>query len=197
MRRRIEAARGGERRALEELLGAYRGYLRVLAAGSIDRGLRSKVDASDVVQEALLKAHRSFSTFRGTLEPELVAWLRKILVRSLIDVQRRYALNAGRRLERERSLDRVNDQSSRSLAGLLRLAGPSPSGAARQKETSVLLAEALGELDPDGREVILLRSLQELEWSEVAERMGRSPDAVRMLWNRALVRLGRLLQGRL
>ncbi len=192
--RRIEAARGGATEDVSGLLESYRNYLRVLATASIDHDLRSKFDPSDLVQETLLKAHQHFEDFRGKAEPQLVAWLRKILARSLIDLQRRYALNAGRRLGRERSLDQILDRSSEALAGLLRGRESSPSARAQQRDMSVLLADALGELEPEDRDVIVLRNIRQLEWAVIGEGMGRGPDAARMLWKRALVRLGRLLE---
>ena len=48
---------------------------------------------------------------------------------------------------------------------------------------------ALERLPPDYREVITLRNLQGLSLVEVAGRMGRSHEAVRQLWCRAVRRL--------
>jgi RNA polymerase sigma factor (sigma-70 family) len=67
-------------------------------------------------------------------------------------------------------------------------------GAVR-REQSVLLAEALDNLPPDYREVIILRNLQGLSFPEVAQRMSRSVDSVTKLWARALVQLRRHLGG--
>lgn len=75
--------------------------------------------------------------------------------------------------------------------------GPSPSEGAQDHERSALLADALAELEPDEREVLVLRGLQELGWSEVGQRMGRTPDSARMLWPQALLRLGDLLKERI
>ena len=75
----IAAARGGDATTLGRLLEVYRNYLRLLARLELDRRLRGKLDASDVVQEAFLDAHRYFPAFRGTAEAKFVAWLREIL----------------------------------------------------------------------------------------------------------------------
>jgi RNA polymerase sigma-70 factor (ECF subfamily) len=64
-----------------------------------------------------------------------------------------------------------------------------PSELAIRREQSVVLADALARLPDDYREVIVLRHLERIEFSEVAARMGRSSGAVRMLWARALERL--------
>jgi RNA polymerase sigma-70 factor (ECF subfamily) len=62
---------------------------------------------------------------------------------------------------------------------------------------SVVLADVLADLSADSREVIILRSIEERDWNEVASKMGRSPGAVRLLWARALKRLRPLIESRL
>ena len=64
--------------ALDRLLESYRNYLRLLARTGIDASLRGKADASDLVQETLIKAHQHFEQFQGQTEAELIAWLRRI-----------------------------------------------------------------------------------------------------------------------
>jgi RNA polymerase sigma-70 factor (ECF subfamily) len=115
--------------------------------------------------------------------------MRAILARLLTDLHRRFR-GPERQVGRERSLEDIVDRSSLVLEGLLANRQDSPSSRARKREQSVLLADALARLGPDDREVITLRNLLELEWEEVARRMGRSADAVRMLWTRAVRRLG-------
>lgn len=192
----IRLAREGQEDALGTLLSTYRNYLRVLAATCIDRNVRSKADPSDVVQEALLKAHGHFHEFRGTTEQEWIAWVRRILVNTIAELHRRFSL-AGRRVSRERPLEAAMERSSVMLRNLVPAPGSSPSQHAQREELGVVLADALSELEPDDREVVILRSLQELEWGEIAERMQRSRGAVRMLWSRALQRMGPLLKGRM
>jgi RNA polymerase sigma-70 factor (ECF subfamily) len=189
---RIRLAREGQAEALESLLTGYRSYLRLLASTCVGPDLQCKADASDVVQETLLKAHSNFHQFRGTTEGEWIAWVRSILARNIADLHRRYGY-AGRDVHREQSLDANLGRSSLALRNLVPARGPSPSGEAEVREAGVLLADALDAMEPDAREVIVLRSIQELPWAEVAERMGRQPDAVRQLWTRALKRLGAAL----
>ena len=70
----------------------------------------------------------------------------------------------------------------------------SPSEQAARREQADLVAAALARLPGDYRRVIALRNLEHLPFDEVAERMGRSAGAVRMLWVRALERLNRELE---
>src|SRR3954449_1800714 len=76
--------------ARDRLLESYRNYLRLVARAGVDPSLRGKADPSDLVQETLMKAHQHFDQFQGRTEPELAAWLRQILSRSLADLARRY-----------------------------------------------------------------------------------------------------------
>ena len=193
----IRRARKREAGAIDRLLETYRQYLRLLARTSIDASLQGKADPSDLVQETFLKAHQHFGQFRGQSEAELTAWLRQILARNLADLVRRYHLAESRRSGRERSLEQLLATSSAALDNLLARVGDSPSQSAEDRELSVVLANALAELSDEQREVIVLRSLQERDWPEVARRMGRTAGAVRKLWVRALKRLRPLIEKQL
>jgi RNA polymerase sigma-70 factor (ECF subfamily) len=191
----IRLAREGHEDALGALLDAYRNYLRLLATTCLHRDLRAKADPSDLVQDTLLKVHRNFHQFRGATEQEWMTWLRKILVRNLADLQRGFDRQR-RAVDREQPLDEAVDRSSAMLLALVPSPGPSPSEGAHTREMGALVADAMAELDDDAREVVILRSLHELEWGEIAERTERTPDAARMLWARALKRVGTLLKER-
>ncbi len=168
--------------ALDRLLESYRNYLRLLARTGIDASLQGKADASDLVQETLLKAHQRFEQFAGRTEAELVAWLRQILARNLADLTRRYRAAGARAVRREQSLDDLHDSTSRALLQLVSPNGHSPSQSAQRRELSIVLADALAELSPDYREVLVLRTLEGRDWDEVAQAMERTPGAVRLLW---------------
>jgi RNA polymerase sigma-70 factor (ECF subfamily) len=192
----IEHARHAQPGALDRLLESYRHYLRLLARTGIDVSLRGKADPSDLVQETLLKAHQNFPEFRGGSEAELAAWLRQILVRNLTDLVRRYRRAEARNVAREQSLEQLLGKSSQALDRFV-ANGSSPSQSAQRRELGVVLADALAKLPADYREVIVLRSLEELEWKDVAAQMKRTQGAVRLLWARALKQLKPLIEERL
>jgi RNA polymerase sigma-70 factor, ECF subfamily len=191
----LRQARSGDASALGELLELYRNYLALLARLQIGRRLQGKVDAADLVQETFLKAHRDFAQFRGRSEGEWVSWLRQILAMNLGHLVRRYCGTRRRDVRLERHLVDELDQSSRVLDQALVAPQSSPSNQASRREQAVLLADALGELPPDYREVIILSHLEGLSFPEVASRMGRSVNSVKNLWARALARLRRSLGG--
>jgi RNA polymerase sigma-70 factor (ECF subfamily) len=179
----------GSGEALGRLLAAYGNYLWLLARVQVGRRLQGKVDPADLVQETFLEAHRHWPGFRGQSEPELAAWLRQILAGVLANQLRRYLGTQGRDVRLERELAGDVDRSSQALDRGFADPGPTPSKVAAGRERAVLLADALGRLPPDYRDVIILRHLEERPFAEVAERMGRSVDAVQKLWVRALAQL--------
>jgi RNA polymerase sigma-70 factor (ECF subfamily) len=191
----LRSARAGDGAAVGRLLELYRNYLALLARLQIGRRLR-KVDDSDLVQETFLKAHRDFGEFRGDTEGEFVAWLRRILAWTLANHVRHYLGTRRRDVRLERDLAGELEQSSQALGGQL-LAAPhsSPSERAARREQAVLLADALARLPADYREVIVLRHLEGLPFPDVAGRMGRSTEAVKKLWARAVAALRQTLGG--
>src|ERR1700722_1488203 len=184
----IRRCRAGEEAARAELFGRYDHYLHAIARAQLGRHLRAKCDASDIVQQTLLEAHRDFAGFQGEHEGELLAWLRRILAHNIFNETRRFAARQ-RDTAREISMDQVRagvEQSSLALGRGLAASTPSPSKDAARRETAVQLADALSRLPEDYQTVLLLRVFEELPAAEVAERMGRTAGAVRMLQMRAL-----------
>jgi RNA polymerase sigma-70 factor (ECF subfamily) len=191
----LRLAREGNSRARGQLLEGYRNYLALAARLQITRHLQSKVDAADLVQDTLLKAHQKFDQFRGHSEAELTAWLRCILASNVANLLRHYLGTQGRDVRLERPLADELEQSSRCGDMGLIARTSSPSQRAVRREEAVLLANALRQLPEEYSEVIVMRHLQGLPFVEVARRMDRSVDSVEKLWIRALARLRRLLEG--
>jgi RNA polymerase sigma-70 factor (ECF subfamily) len=185
----IQQAKTGDDGALGALLEFYRNYLRLLARVEIGRRLQGKLDASDIVQETFLEAHRNFARFQGNSEPQLVAWLRQILAARVANLVRHYFGTQGRDIRLERELAADLDRSSHVLGQELVASLASPSQNAAQREQAVLLADALQRLPDDYREAIVLRHLEGLTFPDVARRMERSQDSVEKLWLRGLARL--------
>jgi len=185
----LQLARDSEQAALGRLLERYRNYLELLARLQIGRRLQCKVDGSDLVQETFLEAHRHFGRFQGKTEATFVAWLRQILAARLAKMVRRYTATQGRDVRLERSLLDELEQSSRALDRGFQASQLSPSEHAARREQAVLLADGLGRLPGDYREVLILRHLEGLPFPAIARRMDRSVDRVKKLWARALPRL--------
>lgn len=170
----------------------YRDYLRLLARLQLSPRLRSKVDESDVVQQAILEAHKCRTQFRGTTEADRLAWLRTILANMLARIGRSFSTGA-RDIQKERSLEAALDLSSSRLESLLTADQTSPSGQAVRGEEMLRLARALNQLAEDQRGVVELHHLQGLSVTEVAERMGKTRPAVAGLLFRGLNKLRELM----
>jgi RNA polymerase sigma-70 factor (ECF subfamily) len=189
----IELARHGEEAATGRLLAAYGEYLKLLARVQIGRRLQGKLDASDLVQETFMDAHRQMPNFKGSSEGELLAWLRRILAGHVAMTVRRYFGAKGRDINLERGIAAQIDQSSQAMDGGLIGSNTTPSQHVARREQSVLLADALAKLSEDHREAIVLRHLEGLSLVETAARMGRSEDSVQKLYVRGLMNLRRLM----
>jgi RNA polymerase sigma-70 factor (ECF subfamily) len=179
--------------ACEPRLERYRDYLRLLARLQLSSRLQAKLDASDVVQQTLLQAHKGLVQFRGQTEAECLAWLRTILANTLAAAGRRFTTE-GRDAARERSLEHELDQSSSRLEGFLAVDQSSPSERAVRTDELLRLARAMGQLPPDQRQVVELHHLKSLPIAEVADLMDRTRPAVVGLLYRGVKKLRELLQ---
>lgn len=189
--RLIAEARAGDGAILGQLLASYQNYLRLLAKIEIGKRLQGKVDASDVVQETFLEAHRHFPNFQGHAGGQFSQWLRAILAATLANTVRRYLGTKARDLRMERDLATDLDQSTCALGQILVDPHSSPSQQVMRGEQSLMVAEAMSRLPDDYQTVLVLRHLEGMTFPQVAERMGRSVDSVEKLWLRGLTRLKR------
>ena len=168
----VDRARRGDRRAFDELIRDHQPRLERLVEARLGNQLRGALDVEDVLQEALLRAFRSLPGFKWRREDAFFSWMAGIVE----NVIRTAAQKHGRGEFIELDGDPIADQSS-------------PSKGVFREERFDRLEEALGALTPDHREVILLARIERLRIREIAERMNRSPDAVKQLLVRALRRL--------
>lgn len=185
----FELARGGDEQALATLLEQYRHYLRLVARHDMHGRLCAKFDASDLVQDTFLKAHRDFPKFRGNSPNELLRWLRRILACTLANSVRGYTGTRCRDVQLEHYINGARYQSGEPIAA----DQSTPSEGAMRREEAILVVNAIDQLPDDYREVLILRHVKELSFPEVARQMDRSLDSVKNLWARALARLRRSL----
>jgi RNA polymerase sigma-70 factor (ECF subfamily) len=181
----IREARAGSAAAQGLLLEHCRRYLLLVANGSLDSDLRPKIGASDLVQDTFLEAHRDFSHFEGTTEPELLAWLTKILTNRVCNNVRHFRGTLKRNVHREESLDAARDVGELSLS----TPGAAPIQALIARDDMNRLRTALARLPNSMREVLILRTWERQSFVKIAAQLQRTPDSVRKLWGRAVRRL--------
>ena len=175
----LDAARGGDAVALGALMDWFRRYLLKVAAAELPAHVRLKVPPSDVVQDALLEAYRLFERFEGAGAAEFRGWLAGIVRNKVRDSVRRFAAGGKRDAGREVAVAGSGG------------ADPAPSlssEAVRREEAEAVLA-ALARLPAEYRAAIQLRTWDGLPFAEVGARTGRTEDAARMLFARAMKRL--------
>ncbi len=178
----------GDAKALDELLVDYLPHLRAFVRSRVDGALRQRESCSDVVQSVCreLVSRRESFEFRG--EAQFRGWLFTSALNKIREKHRFH--HAGRRdVHKE---DGIDPLSAAELA-LAYASVSSPASVAAMREDVDRLEKAFDELSDDHREVISLARIAGLPLDEVGQRMGRSPDAVRMLLGRALLALGALL----
>ena len=143
-----------------------------------------KCAPSDLVQETALDAHRDFEHFQGERQEEFFAWLRKILLDNAATARRHYQYTRKRQLSREVSLD-----ASSAVRGQLCDDQISPRSALARIERQCLVERAIARLSDDYQTILLLRSRDHLSFVEIGQRLGRSAEACRKLWFRAVEHL--------
>jgi RNA polymerase sigma-70 factor (ECF subfamily) len=189
----LEKARQGDREALGRLLEAQRAALHRLAERQLDGQIAARVDASDIIQQTFLEAHRSFSQFAGQDARELTAWLQGILDHKVAGAIRDHALLQKRSVYRDRSMDDSHGGGA-SLKNELDAGVSTPSQRAIRGEEEELLMKALSVLPDDQREAVRLRHLEGLALADVARHLGRSPAATAGLIKRGMQVLRRQLR---
>jgi RNA polymerase sigma-70 factor (ECF subfamily) len=161
-------------------LTRYRNYLHSLARARLGPRLWPEIDPSDVVQETLLKAHRSRDMFRGRTEQELAAWLRAILHNTVANALRS---SCRHKADTTLSLTEESGTSTAYTGGLLADSHLSPAERASYNEQLLRLARALALLPDDQRGVVEMKHQYALSVAEICERTGRSkPSVVGLLY---------------
>jgi RNA polymerase sigma-70 factor, ECF subfamily len=187
--------------AADVLWERYRPALRRMISLRLDRAVSPRVDASDVVQEVLLKASQRLEGYLLNPVMPFHLWIRQIARDLMIDTHRRHRVSAKRSLAREQQLQGrpadFDDRSSLELAARLRDPALTPAAEAVRRELQSRFDSALLRLDDDEREIILLRHFEQLSNSETALALGLTEAAAGMRHLRALRRLRTILGERM
>src|ERR1700722_6827876 len=144
----LDKARQGEPQAVERLLTAHREPLRRMIDLRLDPALAARVDASDVVQDVLLEAHKRLQDYLRNPAMPFHLWLRHIAKDHVIDAHRRHRQAQRRSLDREQPIARAGmaDHSSFELAGQLIDQELTPASEAVQRELQRRLETAIAAL---------------------------------------------------
>jgi RNA polymerase sigma-70 factor (ECF subfamily) len=191
----LERIRGGDARAVEEILNRHREAVRRMISLRLDPAIARRVDASDVVQEVLVEASRRLGDFLRAPAMPFHLWLRHIARDHIIDAHRRHRQAQKRGVDREQPLAPPDwmSRSSLDLAAQFLDGEPTPASAAIRRELERRLHEAIAKLDPDDREVVWMRHFEQMSNQEVAADLGLTEAAASMRYLRSIRRLRDLL----
>jgi len=188
LRQRVVA---GDLDALAEVYQRHYLRLRRIVELLLDKRLRGRVDAEDVLQEGYIKASQRINKFIDSHENSLLLWLKLNVKQTLYDVHRRHLAAEIRSARRDVPLTIQTGSGVR----LQPIEGhePTPSTIVTRRETAAQLAWAMKLLKPFDRRILQLRHIDQMPNQEVATQLGISEKAASMRYTRALHRLGRIL----
>jgi RNA polymerase sigma-70 factor (ECF subfamily) len=191
----IARLNAGDEHAFVELFSRHRDRLKRMLEFRMDRRLRGREDASDILQEVYIDAHQRMRHYLKRPELSFYIWLRQLTTQRLIDIHRRHLKAEMRDVKQEISIHRHHAAAtSASMAMLLVAHLASPSQMAMRDELVMQIEEALESMDEMDREVLALRHFEELRNSEVAEVLGLKDAAASNRYVRALSRLRDVLE---
>ncbi len=176
----LRRARAGEREARDALFSRVLPLLRRWAHGRLPAYARDLSETNDLVQVTLVRAMNRLDAFEAEGAGAFLAYLRQILLNTVKDEIRRH--------QRQGLHQEIDDQP---------IADPDASVVERVvgAEELARYEAALAALPPRQQELLIMRIEFGMSFPEIAEETGSSPDAVRMMVNRALAQLSAEIQG--
>ena len=180
--------------ALAEFLELRRGQLTAFIERQLGAQLRQKVEPEVVFQETSAEGVRALDQADLTGRDPF-GWLCRIAERKIIDLHRKH-LDAQKRdvLPEIPLAAPTSDESRQGLIKLLVASLTTPSAAVSRNVGEESLQGALAGLPADLREALRLRYVENLPSREIAERLGKSDAAVRVMLSRGLWRLQTALE---
>jgi len=188
-----DASRPTDAAAMGRFLQEHRPQLLAYVRNRLGTALGKKVEADDVLQEVTLEALRRAGELAST-DRDPFGWLCQIAEYRLIDIHRKFFTAQKRAAGREVGLDAPgNDTQQTPLINLLVASITSPSQAFSRDQKEFQLQEVLATLPAESRDALRLRYVDGLPTKEIAERLGKSDGAVRVLLTRSLSKLQSLM----
>ncbi len=177
----LEQARAGDRQALSRSFEKYQKRLAVLVYFKLSSEARAFSEVEDVVQDVFLRAFRDLDRFQYQSPGSFFRWLSTIADHVIID-RLRYQ-------NRERRAgENIAFRSSSNPGGPEPRDTQTPSRLFAQQEAVERLLEQLRALPEDYRQAILMARIEGLSTAEMAQRLGKSREAVALLVYRAVKR---------
>jgi len=185
----VALAKAGDNSALGQLCNVYGERVRRIVRLSMGKELHSKLDSMDLVQDVLIHALGGLGDFTYKNEGDFLRWLSRIAQNALRDNLDK--LHADKRdIRKEVRLGGYGPTTGGRFVGTPRpIDTTTPSVIMSRKEDLDKLENAIDQLKPEYRKVIVLAKIDGLSYNQIGERLGKSADAVGHLLSRAMVAL--------
>jgi len=185
----VALAKAGDQAALNQLCRIYGERVRRIIRFRLNQKLRSKLDSVDVVQDVLIKAVGNLKDFTYQNEGDFLRWLSRIAENKLRDIFDEFHSNK-RDIRKEIPFKEQKRGTDSYHGGAFEPVGiTTPSVVICKKEALDRLEKALDKLKPEYKEVVVLKRIEGLSYAEIAEKLGKSTEAVGMLLSRAMTAL--------
>jgi RNA polymerase sigma-70 factor (subfamily 1) len=185
--------RQGDIDALAEYITRRREALLVHIEHRLGSALRSKIEPEDILQEVSVGAMNSLPAI-DLAGQDPWSWLCQIAEHRIVDAHRRFFGSQKRDAGREVALGRPVDQTGGGLINLIVASITSPSQAFSRDQRHLRLADAMDQLPELGREALRLRYVEGLSTKQIADQLGKSDGAIRVLLSRTVAQLRGVLE---
>lgn len=172
----IELVLSGDRAAYAVLVRRYQGFVFTIAL----RYVKAREDAEELAQDIFIKAFRALADFKGG--SKFSTWLYTITTTTCITFLRK------------KKLDLYSLDNEQVFAVADNFDGGMYANQVEQKSKVNMVNEAIKLLSPDDAQVITLFYKGEQTLDEIAQAMGKEPNAVKVQLHRARTRLKEKMQ---
>jgi RNA polymerase sigma-70 factor (ECF subfamily) len=154
----VKRCQAGDSSAFDELVTRYRTKVFTMVYGMV----QNEQDAWDLAQEGFLKAWRSIHRFKG--QSSFYTWLYRIMTNVTIDSLRRKGIHGEAEFDDRISPDSVEPGSRTTPSSV-----PLPHKKLEHNEIRHRIDEAIAKLSAEHRAVIVMKEIEDLQYSEIAE----------------------------
>jgi RNA polymerase sigma-70 factor (ECF subfamily) len=176
----IKKVLGGDKSAFEELVLANQKNVYNLAL----KMTKNEEDALDISQEAFLKAYVQLGSYRG--ESRFSVWLYRLTYNLCIDFLRKKPRLAAVSLTYQGDTDDAADIEIPDVREL-------PEDILLRRETRKTIADSIGKLGADYREILIMREITGMSYSDIAVTLNISEGTVKSRLSRARQNLVNIL----
>ena len=184
----VDRIRAGDRDAMAEVIEWSERRLLAFIDRSMSTVLRKRIEPVDVLQDVALRATESIDELADPCI-DVMSWLFRQCERRIIDAHRKYVAAQKRDVRREIGEAGASGDTSGGFIDLLAASLTTPSQAFVRDVRMAKIREALTSLPSKAQEAIRLRYLENRSVADVADQIGKTVGATRVLLSRSLKRL--------